>query len=238
MGGRLRVLLVEDDTSLQRFVAMALEDEAVRLQACTSVDEALLALAAQGFDLVITDLMMPGRSGHDLLAALQQRPALRGAARLAVFSAGLNATVRQQLEGLGVSRFLSKPCSLADLRACVSDLRTTGPAPAAPSPHRAAIDTYFGGNGALYQAYLARCREQFPLDLASGHEACARGDTHALRLLAHSLKSVLQTLGHADASDIARRLEEDARAAHAAGAMDARVRDGWARLDDAMRHLD
>ncbi len=74
MASRVRVLLVEDDTTLQRFVAMALEDDEVRLQACISVDEALLALATQSFDLVISDLMLPGRHGLDLLQTLKQRP--------------------------------------------------------------------------------------------------------------------------------------------------------------------
>ncbi len=238
MASRVRVLLVEDDTTLQRFVAMALEDDEVRLQACISVDEALLALATQSFDLVISDLMLPGRHGLDLLQTLKQRPELRGNARLAVFSAGLNPTVREQLEALGVTRFLSKPCALADLQACLDGLRDV-PAPAAlPSIHHAAIEQYFGGNAALYQAFLARCRVQFPLDIATGRAACESGDHVKMRHLAHSLKSVLLTLGHTDAAGVARQLELDAQdAAHGSEDALAAVRAAWPTLEEALARL-
>ncbi|WP_423597259.1 Hpt domain-containing response regulator [Roseateles sp. MS654] len=238
MAARIRVLLVEDDPTLQRFVAMALEDDEVRLQACISVDEALLALATQSFDLVISDLMLPGRHGIDLLQTLQQRPALRGNARLAVFSAGLNPAVRAQLESLGVTRFLSKPCSLADLQACLDGLRDAPPSAAVPSIHQAAVEQYFGGNAALYQAFLARCRVQFPLDIAAGRLACEQGDHVKIRHLAHSLKSVLLTLGHPEAAAVAKQLELDAQQA-GDGREDASaaIRAAWPRLEDALAQL-
>lgn len=266
MPGRLRVLLVEDDASLQRFVAMALEDEDVRLQGCISVDEGLIALATQPFDLVITDLMLPGRHGHELLVALRERPELRGQAQLAVFSAGLNAQVRQQLETLGVTRFLSKPVSLGTLQTCVREAAaqrhppdataggspkpdsSSGSSATAPgstaSVHRTAVDEFFGGNAALYQAFLARCRAQFPQDISLGREAVEQGLYQPLRHLAHSLKSVLQTLGYPAAAALARELEASAHQASQAGPpshvpADHReaVRTGWAHLEAELTRL-
>lgn len=240
MAARVRVLLVEDDPTLQRFVAMALEDDDVRLQACISVDEALLALATQGFELVISDLMLPGRHGLDLLQTLKQRPELRGQARLAVFSAGINPAVREQLEALGVTRFLSKPCSLADLQSCLDGLRDAPPAPPAAvhSIHQAAIEQYFGNNTALYQAFLARCRIQFPLDIAIGRRACEQGEHVKLRHLAHSLKSVLLTLGHTEAAAVARQLELDAQqAAEGSDTAAAAARAAWPKVEDALARL-
>lgn len=238
MGVRVRVLLVEDDPTLQRFVAMALEDDDVRLQACISVDEALLALATQRFDLVISDLMLPGRHGLDLLQTLHKRPELRAGARLAVFSAGINPAVREQLEALGVTRFLSKPCSLADLQSCLDGLRDAPPSAVTPSIHQAAIEQYFGGNAALYQAFLARARVQFPNDIANGRKAWERGEHDKLRHLAHSLKSVLLTLGHTEAAAVARQLELDAQQATAGSeAADEAVRAAWPVLEDALAKL-
>lgn len=245
MTGSVRVLLVEDDASLQRFVAMALEDQDVRLVGCTSVDEALLTLGRHGFDLIITDLMLPARPGQELLATLQAQPALRGEAMLAVFSAGLNAQVERQLAGMGVQRFLVKPCSLADLRTCVDEARRApalretreGDAAKAPleTPQAGAIDTFFGGNAALHQAFLARCKAQFPKDLAQGREAALRSDAQALRHLAHSLKSVLTTLGYPEAAAIARTLEDLAHQASADPAGHAQALQGaWQRLDAAV----
>ncbi|UXH78829.1 hybrid sensor histidine kinase/response regulator [Roseateles amylovorans] len=250
---RLRVLLVEDDASLQRFVAMALEDEPVQLQVCRSVDEALRSLAAQPYDLIVTDLMLPGRSGLDLLQLLKERPELRGDASLAAFSAGLTAPVRPQLEALGVTRFLSKPCSLADLHACIREVQQAlAPHAARSADDRAstvesparhstldpsAMDQYFGGNVALYEAFLARCRTQFRVDIDTGRRSVAEDAPQAMRHLAHSLKSVLLTLGHPEAADVARQLEHDAAIAVEQRAISDAVRDGWARLEVALAGL-
>ncbi len=279
MTERLRLLLVEDDASLQRFVAMALEDEPVQLQICKSVDEALLALGAQRYDLIVTDLMLPGRSGQDLLQWLQAHPELRAQAVLAAFSAGLTGPVRAQLETLGVTRFLSKPCSLADLHACIREVASALPAAAAASAaspasavrnafgtssdagdthppvqpdvdadadadagtlqgelDASAIDEFFGGNQALYEGFLAKCRVQFRADLETGRQAIAQPAPQTMRHLAHSLKSVLLTLGHPTAAAVARQLEDDAAASDPHAVSDA-VRAGWARLDAALTRL-
>lgn len=255
MAAGVRVLLVEDDPSLQRFVALALEDQDVRLVGCTSVDEALRTLAAHAFDLIITDLMLPNRTGQDLLATLKDQPALRGRALLAVFSAGLNGPVRQQLAALGAQRFLVKPCSLAELRACVDAAREAvaagvgadlqpGAQTLSETPAADAIDTFFGGNTGLYQAFLARCKAQFPKDLAQGRDALQRGDAQSLRHLAHSLKSVLMTLGYPQSAALARTLEDlahrvsEAQAGQAFAAGDAQaLRDGWSQLDAAVSRV-
>ncbi len=222
MDGRPRVLLVEDDASLQRFVRLALEDMEIELLCCASVDEALATLAALkaelGVRLILTDLMLPDRSGFDLIQALAEAPVLLGEARLVVFSAGLTPAVRQRLEEGGrVWRLLSKPCTVGELEACVREavlLPTPVPAPAAgpdaaplPDEEAGAVERHFGGNRALYLAFRASCLPQFVLDVRAGELACRQRDMPALRRLAHSLKSVLLTLGHSQASELARQLE-------------------------------
>lgn len=220
MNARPRVLLVEDDASLCRFVGLALDELPIELISCTNVDAALAELGQHSAALVITDLMMPGRSGFELLAALDATPALRAGARVVVFSAGLTSEVRQRLErGGGVWRLLSKPCSVADLEACVREAIAldpgTPPAMQAPEHEPAheqaveqAIAQQFGGHRALYAAFRASCLQQFAADIREGDRACAAHDGPALHRLAHSLKSVLLILGHADASALARQLED------------------------------
>jgi DNA-binding response OmpR family regulator len=116
-----RVMLVEDDAAIRSWVAMALDDEGVDLQVCGDVDTALQALRLQPVQLLLTDLMLPGRNGYDLLEALLQVPALRAGACLVAFSAGLNAQAQARAQALGVWRCLSKPASLAQLLACVHE---------------------------------------------------------------------------------------------------------------------
>lgn len=130
------MLLVDDDAPIRRFVAMVLEDLDVELLTAGSVDEALALLRDTGpVQLVITDLMMPGSSGTALLQALVDLPGLRGQARLAVLSAGLDKATLDNLAGLDVWRTLRKPVSVADLKACVSDAVQAVDAPAQqPAP--------------------------------------------------------------------------------------------------------
>jgi HPt (histidine-containing phosphotransfer) domain-containing protein len=79
---------------------------------------------------------------------------------------------------------------------------------------------------------------QFPLDIANGRLACDRGEHVKLRHLAHSLKSVLLTLGHTEAAEVARQLELDAEQA-ATGSEDAlaAARAAWPVLEGAIGRL-
>ncbi len=208
-----RLLLVEDDASLQRFVAMALDDSGIDLVTASSVDEGLVHLRSSPFFLVITDLMLPIRSGFELIDALAAEPRLLGSGRLAVFSAGLSPETRLRLSRPEVWRLLSKPCSVAELLACVHDARAQPSRlqVAAEGAHvieQTAVARYFGGNTALYRAFRDSCLQQFPADLAAGERAFAAGDLAALRHLAHSLKTVLLTLGRDDDSAVAKLLED------------------------------
>lgn len=244
-----RVLLVDDDAAIRRLVALALEDLAVELVCCSDGGEALAALRQAPARLVISDLMMPGISGWALLQQLTDDPALRGGAKLAVFSAGLNAQAKERLAGLPLWRLIDKPTSvmaLADLVAEAVNDPADGPtvqaatAPAAPttaSPgaargDAAAIAAHFGGDESLYRAFRASCLQQFPADLLDGDAAVAAADAARLRRVAHSLKSVLLLLGEDEASATARRLE------HAAEAGDwAACHGPWQAVSAALRRL-
>lgn len=217
---RPRVLLVDDDASIRRFVALALEDVEVELEACASVAQAVETLRSRGpVALVITDLMMPGENGLVLLQRLADEPALRGAARIAVFSAGLRGPLQAELAAHDVWRQLSKPVSVVELEACVRDAVDAPPASATLTAAAgidtgldaaafSAIQTHFAGDQELYLAFRSSAVAQFEADLARGDDDLGRGDLSDLRHLAHSLKSVLLLLGHADLADTARRLED------------------------------
>jgi HPt (histidine-containing phosphotransfer) domain-containing protein len=75
---------------------------------------------------------------------------------------------------------------------------------------QALIDLYFDGDRLLYEEYRALCRDQFKLDAELGDLACAKRDAMGLCHLAHSLKTVLRTLGRADLSDLAFAIEQQA----------------------------
>lgn len=210
-----RVVLVDDDPSIRRLVTLALEDLPIDLVACASGPEALAALRAAPARLLITDLMMPGMSGPELLQRLAAEPALRGGARLLVYSAGLTAEAQARLAGLDVWRELAKPVSVLTLVAAVEEGLSGTTAPAVPDVAAGeppvgeadAIRTHFAGNAALFHAFKAGCAVQFRDDLRQLQAALQARDSGSLRRLGHNLKSVLYSLGFALAACDARRLE-------------------------------
>lgn len=205
-----RVVLVEDDPTIRRFVSLALEELPITLVECVDLQAGRAALG-EGAQLLITDLMLPDGNGIDLLAGPPAPP------RSIVFSAGVNAALRDRLLGLGVWRVLDKPVSIGALLEAVESALGGGPPPTeAPVLAANPVERHFGGDEAFFQAFLAQAKQQFGDDVAEGERCCAAADLPALRRLAHSLKSVLQLLGDDAASELARRLERQA----AAGAHD------------------
>ncbi len=217
MTGR-RVLLVEDDASIRRFVGMALEDRGLELVEAPALASAFEALRGPPFQLVLCDLMLPDGHGLDLLRALAAPGSPSPQARRVAFSAGVSAAMRVQLQQARVHEVLSKPASLADLQACVARALAAADAlaqePHAGGPEDPAGLALFGGDSSLYLAFLAQCRPQFGRDAAAGDLAASQKD-----LQAHSLKSVMLTLGFDSDSLLAARVE--------AAAAEQRASDAW-----------
>jgi CheY-like chemotaxis protein len=240
-----RIVCVDDDASIRRFVGLVLEDLPVEVLTCADAAAARALLRQGPVALLITDLMMPGESGFELLASLVADPALRAGALLAVFSAGLNATTRARLEGLDVWRELDKPVSVLALEDCVMQalahaagprpMATTAPAPASDSTaafsdvERHAIRELFGGDAGLYGAFRDQALQQFVLDRQALATALQAADWPAVRRQAHSLKGALATLGDATGQALALTLENAAATPDIAACQQA-----WPALD---RHL-
>ena len=61
-----RILLAEDDDSLRGFLKRALERAGYEVRACADGEEALLALPEARWDLLLTDIVMPGADGIEV----------------------------------------------------------------------------------------------------------------------------------------------------------------------------
>lgn len=236
-----RVLLVDDDASIRRLVATALEDLPIEFVACASAEDACTALRERAAVLVITDLMMPGVTGYELLAMLVADPVLRGGARLAVFSAGLTATARARLAALDVWRELDKPVSMQALEDCVHDAlaAAASPPPRLSEGERASLAERFGGDLGLFTDFRQHAHLHFKEDLEAGRQALAANDLPALHRLAHSLQSVLTLLGDEPGAALARTVQDAAAAGDRPGseanwpALDARLQAKTALLPPA-----
>jgi CheY-like chemotaxis protein len=70
---RTRVLVVDDDLASRILVAILLEKGGYSPTAVGTVSRALERIESEGTDVVVTDLIMPGRGGLDLLESLRER---------------------------------------------------------------------------------------------------------------------------------------------------------------------
>lgn len=224
-----RVLLLEDDASIRRFVGMALAELPIELIEATSIAEAWPLLGRHDVDLFISDLMLPDGNAMDVFRTLREDG--RGEKmRIVIFSAGVSAATRELAAELGVFRVMDKPVPYLDLVACVE--QAIGVASALPpeqavvlahslpaTQRQRAIDDHFGGQAALFDEFFASCLSQLPADIEAGDQACAVQDAGALRRVAHNLKSVLQLIGSTDGHAMARHLEHAAAEGQAFPAM-------------------
>jgi DNA-binding NtrC family response regulator len=103
-----RILLVEDDETFRSFVQVILEDEEYEVRIACNGSEGGQMLAKESFDLVITDLKMPGKSGLELFRETRQDP---GAAPFIFLTAF--GTVDEAVSAMkdGAVDFLTKPLS-------------------------------------------------------------------------------------------------------------------------------
>lgn len=115
----MRVLVVEDDLGVGELVTDELKGEGYAVDWAQDGDEALSLLADFPYDLVVLDIMLPGRDGFEVTKTLrdarQQVPVLMLTAR-----DGVDDRVRG-LEG-GADDYLVKPFHLTELRARVRAL--------------------------------------------------------------------------------------------------------------------
>ena len=123
-----QILIVEDDPALSQGIRLALGQEGRQFVQAGTIGQAERELAERTFDLLILDLNLPDGNGLDLLSRLRDRSALP------VLILTANDLEMDQVTGLelGADDYVTKPFSLAVLRARVNSLlRRSRPAPAA-----------------------------------------------------------------------------------------------------------
>jgi two-component system, OmpR family, copper resistance phosphate regulon response regulator CusR len=119
----VRVLVVEDERKLAQVLKAALEAEHYDVAVAVTGEDGFFQANAEAFDLVVLDLMLPGRSGLEILQTLRQRqlqtPVLILTARDGVDDRVLGLD-------LGADDYLVKPFALPELLARIRALLRRG----------------------------------------------------------------------------------------------------------------
>ena len=115
----LKILYAEDTVDLSRAVSVVLEHEGLEVTTCYDGIQASEALASQVFDLVILDIMMPGKSGIDVLREMRVTGDVTPVILLTA-----KAEVDDRVDGLmaGADDYLPKPFAMKELVARVHSL--------------------------------------------------------------------------------------------------------------------
>ena len=115
----LRILYVEDNDDLRETIGVLLEGEGREIETCPDADRAL-ALWDGGFDVLVTDVSLPGMSGTDLARNVLSRDPRSWV----VLCSGYD--LRHGLDRLGPTvRALSKPFEPDELDALLNEIATS-----------------------------------------------------------------------------------------------------------------
>ena len=108
------VLLVEDEPNIIEAIRFILSRDGWRVDTHSDGMTAVDAVRARRPDLVVLDVMLPNRSGYDILNDLRGDPEFKELPVLMLTARGQKKD-RELAEQLGASRFMTKPFSNGEI---------------------------------------------------------------------------------------------------------------------------
>lgn len=118
-----RVLVIEDEPNIIEAISFILSREGWDVKTHSNGHDAVDAVRARAPDLLILDVMLPGKSGYDILQELRDDETTAG---LPVLMLTARGQVKERDVALrrGADRFMTKPFSNADVLTAVRELMT------------------------------------------------------------------------------------------------------------------
>ena len=220
-GDRGRVLVVEDNPISQVVAQGYLAKLGFRVDVATNGAEAVEAVAAADYAVVLMDCHMPVMDGFAATAEIRRREGTGPRVPIVALTAAATREERARCRAAGMDGFLAKPLDATELEAAVErfgrpsrPVRPSVP-PAPLADERAVLDPerlgILRGLGAPGGGLLAAAAGAFatasPLVLQTIRAAVGNGDQLGLRRAAHEIAGAAANLGAARVADLARRIE-------------------------------
>ena len=143
---RFHVLVVDDHASAREAVADVLREAHYRVGTCASASEALVKLAGERVDVVITDLQMPGMNGLEFICEIERR---RIDVQILMITA--HASVASAVEAMrhGAFDYIEKPFDVVALERSVAQACDRSVATSARAPTKAPPAAMIGSSIAM-----------------------------------------------------------------------------------------
>lgn len=116
-----RVLLIEDEPNIIEAIRFILSRDGWRVDTHADGSTAIETIRSRAPDLVILDVMLPNRSGYDILNEMRETEETRAMPVLMLTARGQKKD-RELAERLGASRFMTKPFSNVEILETVREL--------------------------------------------------------------------------------------------------------------------
>ena len=192
----LRIAVLDDDTVVLKMTVEMLAKKKVQVVGCHTVDELFDRMRKNDYDLIITDIMLGGMSGFDLLELL--RGANIGNSKTVPMLAMTGRTERsaEDFVKAGFRGCLLKPFSYAELTRAIAnsineESQTEGET---PKISNADFSMLLKGEKDV-NGMLALLVEQTEKEMSELESALDTGDTDAISFLQHKLESRWELLG-------------------------------------------
>lgn len=125
----VRILVAEDDPINRKIVTLMLDTPRYRLTTVASGTEAIASLEGGGFDLLISDISMPGMDGLTMIGIIRELPGENASLPILAMTAHAFASDRQRILDAGANGYIAKPFTPEELQGAIERLLAEGGRP-------------------------------------------------------------------------------------------------------------
>ena len=134
-----KLLLADDSVVIQKLVGLSFANEDVEIVSTDNGDDAVTLAREIQPDVILADVVMPGKSGYEVCEAIKQDPALSGIPVL-LLTGTFEAFDEGRAASAGANGQITKPFEAQALVERVTEVMNAPPVPATPSVAEPAID--------------------------------------------------------------------------------------------------